>query len=61
MTAVQICNRPGDRVAIAAGRALAIGLHPMISWRLRPGTRAPMVAGYLVAGYAVVLGVLLLF
>src|SRR5438045_1304124 len=43
------------------GRALAIGLHPMISWRLRPGARAPMVAGYIVAGYAVVLGVLLLF
>jgi hypothetical protein len=61
MAAVQIRNTPGDRLAIAAGRALAIGLHPFAAWRSRPRTRAAMVVGYFVASYALVLGGLLLF
>jgi len=58
---VQMCHERGDRVAIAAGRALAIGLHPLISWRLRPGARTAMVVGYFAVSYAVVLVGLLLF
>ena len=61
MTVAQLRIRSVERVALAAGRALAIGLHPFIAWRLRPATRTPMVVGYLVASYAIVLWALMLF
>jgi hypothetical protein len=60
MTAAQLRIRSVERVALAAGRGLAIGLHPFLAWRLRPAMRTPMVVGYVVASYVVLLGVLLL-
>jgi hypothetical protein len=61
MTVAQLRIRSVERVALAAGRALALGLHPLITWRLRPAMRTPMVVGYFVTSYALVLGALLLF
>jgi hypothetical protein len=61
MTVAQLRIRSVERVALAGGRALALGLHPLIAWRLRPALRTRMVVGYLVASYALVLGALLFF
>jgi hypothetical protein len=61
MTAAQLRLRSVERVLLAAGRSLAIGLHPVMAWRLRPALRTRMVVGYVVAGYALVLSVLLMF
>jgi hypothetical protein len=61
MTAAQLRLRSVERVGLAAGRALAVGLHPCIAWRLRPALRIRMVAGYVVAGYAAVFWALLFF
>jgi hypothetical protein len=61
VTAAQLRIRSVERVALAGGRALAIGLHPFIAWRLRPTMRTKMVVGYFAAGYAIVLGALLFF
>lgn len=60
MTAAQLRIRSVERLALAGGRALAMGLHPFMAWRLRPGLRTRMVVGYFVASYALVLGALLL-
>ena len=61
MTVAQLRIRSVERVALAGGRAFALGLHPFIVWRLRPALRTPMVVGYFVAGYALVLWGLLFF
>ncbi|HEY7169199.1 MAG TPA: hypothetical protein VH417_00055 [Vicinamibacterales bacterium] len=61
MTVAQLRIRSVERVALAGGRAFAMGLHPFIAWRLRPAMRARMVVGYVVAGYALVLAALLFF
>jgi hypothetical protein len=61
VTAAQLRLRSVERVALAGGRALAMGLHPFVAWRLRPALRTRMVIGYFVASYAAVLGVLLFF
>ena len=61
MTVAQLRLRSVERVALAAGRALALGLHPFTAWRLRPAMRTGMVAGYFVAGYAIVLMALTMF
>jgi hypothetical protein len=61
MTVAQLRIRSVERVAVAAGHALAIGLHPVIAWHRRPALRTPMVMGYFVVSYALVLGALLLF
>jgi hypothetical protein len=61
MTAAELRIRSVERVAVAAGCALAVGLHPFMVWRLRPAMRSRMVVGYVVASYALVLGALLLF
>jgi hypothetical protein len=61
MTVAQLRIRSVERVALAAGRAFAMGLHPFIAWRLRPAMRSRMLVGYFVAGYAIVLTGLLMF
>jgi hypothetical protein len=61
VTAAQLRIRSVERVALAGGRALAMGLHPVLAWRLRPALRTRMVIGYFVASYAMVLAALLLF
>ena len=61
MTVAQLRLRSVERVGMAAARALALGLHPLVAWRLRPGMRAPMVVGYAVASYMFVLWALMLF
>jgi len=61
MTAAQLRLRLVERLAMAGGRACAVGLHPVIAWRRRPAMRMPMVAGYVVASYVIVLWALLVF
>jgi len=61
MTSAQLRLRFVERLALAGGHALAMGLHPFIAWRRRPAMRAPMVVGYFVAGYAIVLWALMAF
>jgi hypothetical protein len=61
MTAAQLRFRFVERVMTGAGRAFAMGLHPFIAWRLRPATRTPMVVGYFVGSYLVVLWTLMVF
>jgi hypothetical protein len=61
MTVAQLRLRFVERLARAGGRAFAMGLHPFIAWRLRPATRTPMVVGYFVASYLVVLWALMVF
>jgi hypothetical protein len=51
-------GRQQERVALAMGRALAACCHPVAAWRRGSAYRLPMVVGYVVAGYAVVLAAL---
>ena len=50
--------KPG--VDLLIGRALALGVHPVIAWRTRPRSRIPMAIGYFAVSYLVVLALLFL-
>jgi hypothetical protein len=53
-------DRPSNRLEIMIGRSVAICLHPVAAWLSRsPQKRLVLVAGYVGAGYIVVLIALL--
>jgi hypothetical protein len=56
-----IATAPGTRFDVLIGRSLAMCAHPYAAWRTRStGERLLIVLTYAAAGYAVMLGVLLI-
>jgi hypothetical protein len=52
---------PTDRLETLVGRSVAMFVHPCAAWRSRSGaTRLRLLAAYILAGYLLSLGLLLL-
>ena len=52
---------PGRQAEVLIGRSLALCVHPYATWRSRPAmTRLFVFTAYLIASYALVLGLMFL-
>ena len=52
-------SRSSSKLEVLIGRSLAACVHPQAAWRLGTNGRVPVILGYVLAGYLLILATLL--